>query len=171
MRRAFFTWLLYAAVATIGLFVARMIVPGRQELVLDVYVLALGGLSLLVVASVLGLVAPREHESRLEEAMEPEPPEPVRIAELDRLEREVALAASRDFDLHTRLRPVLREIAGSRLERRGVELDSESPRVRELLGDELWSLTAVDRKVPADRLAPGPGLDEIERTVERLERL
>jgi hypothetical protein len=171
VRRAFFTWLFYAALATIGLFVARMIVPGREELLLDIYVLALGGLGLLVVASVLCLVAPREQESRLEEAMESKPPEPVRIAELDRLEREVALAASRDFDLHTRLRPVLREIAGARLERRGIELDSGSPRARELLGDELWSLTAADREVPSDRLAPGPGLDEIERTVERLERL
>ena len=50
MRRAFFTWLLNAAVATIALFVARAIMPGRQELLLDIYVLALGGLSLLVVA-------------------------------------------------------------------------------------------------------------------------
>jgi len=164
-------WLLYAALATIGLLVARMIVPGRQELLLDIYVLALGGLGLLVVAAMLGQVAPREHESLPEEAMKTKPPEAVRIAELDRLEREVALAASRDFDLHTRLRPVLREIAGSRLQRRGVELDSGSSRARELLGDELWSLTAADREVPADRLAPGPGLEEIERTVERLERL
>lgn len=171
MRRAFFTWLFYAALATIGLLVVRMIVPGRQEILLDIYVLALGGLGLIVVASVLGLVAPREHESRLEEAMVTRPPEPVRIAELDRLERAVGLAASRDFDLHTRLRPVLREIAGARLERRGVELDSGSPRARELLGDELWSLTAADSEVPGDRLAPGPGLDGIERAVERLERL
>ena len=171
MRRAFFTWLLNAAVATIALFVARAIMPGRQELLLDIYVLALGGLSLLVVASVLGLVAPREQKSQLEEAMETKPPEPVRIAELDRLERTVALAASRDFDLHTRLRPVLREIAASRLQRREIELDSGSPGARELLGDELWSLTAPDREVPADRLAPGPGLAQIERTVERLERL
>src|SRR5688500_9176008 len=145
-------WLLYAALATIGLLVARMIVPGRQELLLDIYVLALGGLGLLVVAAMLGQVAPREHESLLEEAMKTKPPEAVRIAELDRLEREVALAASRDFDLHTRLRPVLREIAGARLQRRGVELDSRGPRARELLGDELWSLTAADREVPADRL-------------------
>ena len=83
----------------------------------------------------------------------------------------MALATSRDFDLHFRLRPVLREIAESRLERRGVQLDSESPRVRELLGDELWALTASDREPPAYRQAPGLPLADLERTVERLERL
>jgi hypothetical protein len=171
VRRAFFTWLIYAGLATIGLFVARSLVPGRQELVLDVYVLTLGGVALAAIMPALGSVAPRQRESLLEEAMETEQPEPVRIAELDRLEREVALAASGDFDLHFRLRPVLREIAESRLERRGVRLDSESPRVRELLGDELWALTVADREPSAYRLAPGVPLEELERTVERLERL
>jgi hypothetical protein len=171
VRRAFFTWLLYAVLATIGLLVARMLAPGRHELELDIYVLTLGGIALLAVSSALGDVAPREDESQLEEAMEPEQPEPARIAELERLEREVALAASRDFDLHFRLRPVLREIAQSRLERRGVLLDSENPRVRELLGDELWALTAADREPSAYRQAPGLPLEDLKRTVERLERL
>jgi hypothetical protein len=66
---------------------------------------------------------------------------------------------------------VLREIAASRLERRGVQLDSESPRVSELLGEELTALTAADREPPGNRQAPGLGLETLERTVERLERL
>ena len=171
MRAAFFTWLLYAGLATIGFVVARMIAPGRQELEVDIYVLVLGGFALLVVASALGRIAPREGESLLEEALEPEPPETARIAGLERLEREVALASSREFDLHYRLRPVLREIAEARLERRGARLDSASPRARELLGDELWSLTEPDREPPSNRQAPGIGFEELERTVERLERL
>jgi hypothetical protein len=171
VRKAFFTWLMYAGLATIGLFVVRSLFPGRQELLLDIYVLTLGGAALVALMPALGTVAPRQRESLLEEALEPEHHEPARVAELDRLEREVALAASRDFDLHFRLRPVLREIAGSRLERRGVPLDSESPRVRELLGDELWELTAADREPSAYRQAPGVPLEDLERTVERLERL
>jgi hypothetical protein len=43
--------------------------------------------------------------------------------------------------------------------------------VRELLGDELYSLTAADREPPANRLAIGIGVEGLERTVERLERL
>jgi hypothetical protein len=171
VRRALLRWLFYAVFATIGLLVARTLAPGRRELELDIYVLVLGGLALGVVSSALGMIAPREHESLLEDAMQPESPEPARIAELERLEREVTMAASREFDLHYRLRPVLREIADSRLARRGVGLDSGSPRVRELLGDELWALTVADREPPADRQAPGLGFEELGRTVERLERL
>ena len=171
MKRALFTWLLYAVLATIGFLVARMVAPGRQELELDIYVLALGGFGLIVLSTALGEIAPREDESLLEEALEPEPPETARIPGLERLEREVALAASREYDLHYRLRPVLREIAAARLERRGAMLDSDSPRARELLGDELWSLTEPDREPPSDRQAPGIGFEELERTVERLERL
>lgn len=171
MRAALFTWLVYAVGATVGLFVARTIAPGRLELELDIYVLALGVLGLLVMSSTLGRIAPRNDESLLEEALEPEPPETARIAALERLEREVALAASREFDLHYRLRPVLREIATARLERRGASLDSDSTRARELLGDELWALTEPDREPPSNRQAPGIGFEELERTVERLERL
>jgi hypothetical protein len=171
VRNAFFTWLLYAGMATIAFLVARSVVPGRLELALDIYVLALGGLGLLAMTPALGSIAPRERKSLLEEALEPEPPETVRIAALDRLEREVALAASREFDLHYRLRPVLREIAAARLERRGARLDSDTTRARELLGDELWSLTEPDREPPSNRLAPGIGLEGLERTVGRLERL
>jgi hypothetical protein len=171
VRTAFFTWLLYAGLATIGFVVARMIAPGRQELELDIYILVLGGFGLLVLASALGQIAPREDASLLEEALEPKPPVTARIAGLERLEREVALATSREFDLHYRLRPVLREIAGARLEQRGASFDSDSRRARELLGDELWSLTEPDREPPSDRQAPGIGFEELERTVERLERL
>jgi hypothetical protein len=171
VRNAFFTWLLYAGPATIGLFVARSIAPGRSELALDIYVLALGGLGLLAMSPALRSIAPREKKSVLEDALEPEPPETARIAGLERLEREVVLAASREFDLHYRLRPVLREIAEARLERRGARLDSDSTRARELLGDELWSLTEPDREPPSNRHAPGIGFEELERTVERLERL
>jgi hypothetical protein len=171
VRSAFFTWLFYGCLATIGFFIARMLLPGREELVLDIYVLTLGGIALAILSSALGVVAPRRDASLLEEGMEPERREPVRIAELDRLEREVALAASRDFDLRFRLRPVLREIAQSRLDRRGVRLDSESPRVRELLGDELLALTAADREPSAYREAPGLSVEGLKRTVDRLERL
>jgi hypothetical protein len=116
-------------------------------------------------------VVPREGGSRLAAALEPRTPEPLRIPELDRLERELNLGASRDFDLHYRLRPVVREIAVSRLERRGLRLDSGSAAVRELLGDDLWQLVRPDRERPPDRQAPGPGLAELRRSVEILERL
>lgn len=171
MIRAGLTWVGFAVLATVALLAAHMIAPGRKDLELDVYVLVLGGLGLIVLASEIRRIAPPAAESQLEAALEPEPPELRPIAELHRLERELTMGASRAFDTYARLRPVLREIAAARLERRGMSLDSGSPAVREVLGDELWDLTAPDREPPADRLAPGPGLEELDRTIGRLERL
>ena len=81
------------------------------------------------------------------------------------------MSAARSFDLHYRLRPIVRDIAVGRLERRGLRLDSGSPAVRELLGDRVWELVSPDRVAPGDRQAVGPGLAELRQTVESLERL
>ena len=107
----------------------------------------------------------------IETALEPEPEEVRPIVELHRLERELTLAASREFDFYIRLRPVLREVCSARLERRGLRLDPESQKVRELLGDELAALALEEREAPKNRQAPGPGLERLGRTIEKLERL
>jgi hypothetical protein len=169
--RALATWAFFAGLATIGLFAARRFAPGRHELELDVYVLVLGVLGVLTLLPVLGRLAPPEGESRLESALEREPAELPRIAELERLERELSLGAARAFDLHYRVRPIIREVAAARLERRGLRLDSEDPVVRERLGDRLFELIGPDRSPPTDRQTAGPGVEELRQTIERLERL
>ena len=171
MRQAVVRWIGFAVLATIALLAARMIWPGRQELELDVFVLVLGTFGLIVLASEVRRIAPDADESLLEAALEPEPPEVQPIAELHRLDRELTMGSTRSFDLHYRLRPVLREIAAARLERRGMSLDSGTPEVREALGETLWEVTDPDREPPHDRLAPGLALEELERTIARLERL
>jgi len=165
------TWAFLAVLATIGLFAARMVAPGRQELELDVYVLVLGVLGLLTFLPVLSRLVPPEGESTLESALERKSAAAPRIPELDRLERELSLGAARAFDLHYRVRPIIREVAATRLERRGLRLEPESRAVRDLLGDRLWELTSPDRSPPADRQAAGPGMEELRLTIEQLERL
>ena len=171
MRRYLLGWAFGAVLATIGLFVARVAGPGRHEVELDVYILVLGLMALLAVSSWLREVAPPTGKSALEGALRRDLPEPPRIAELDRLEREVYMGAARAFDLHYRLRPVIREIAAGRLERRGLRLDSGSEAVRERLGEQLWELTRPDREPPRNRQGPGPGLDDVRQTIEALESL
>jgi hypothetical protein len=171
LRRFVLGWVFGATLATIGLYVARVAAPGRHEFELDVYILVLGLIALLAVTSWLHEVAPPAGRSEFEKALRHEPPEPPRIAELDRLEREVYMGAARAFDLHYRLRPVVREIAAGRLERRGLRLDSGSDVVRELLGEELWELARHDREPPGNRQGTGPGLDEVRLTIEQLEKL
>ena len=157
--------------ATCALLIARTQAPGRHELELDLYILALGIMALLAAVSWLHEVAPPEGRSELEQALARELPEPPAIPELDRLERAVYVGAARAFDLHYRLHPVLREITATRLERRGLRLDSQSEAVRELLGDELWELTRPDREPPANRHSPGPGLGPLRSMVARMEEL
>jgi len=169
--RAALRWVGLAVPLVIALVAARMISPGRRELELDLFVLVLGGLGLMVLAAELGRLAPTAGESLVEQALEPEPPEERPIADLLRLERELSMASARQFDLHYRLRPVLRDVATARLEQRGIDIDSGRPVVQELLGDELFELTAPNREPPKNRLAPGPGIEGLDRTISRLERL
>jgi hypothetical protein len=171
LRRLALLWAAGAILATIVLLIARGQAPGRRELELDLYVLSLGGMALLAAVSWLRKLAPAGGRSELEHALEHEEAEPLKIPELDRLEREVYVGAARAFELHYRLRPVLREIAEARLERRGLRIDSPAEGVRELLGEDLWELTRPDRKPPRNRQAPGPGLPYLEETVTRLEAL
>jgi hypothetical protein len=164
-------WVGFAAVATVALLIARVVAPGRKELELDVFVLVLGGFALAVLASELRRMAPPAEGSLLEDALEPEPPEVRPIAELHRLERELSMAAGRQFDLDYRLRPIFREVAAAKLEQRGLSVDSPGPAVRELLGDELAELVTRDHDPLANRLAPGPGVEGLDRTISTLERL
>jgi hypothetical protein len=171
VTRPVLRWVGFGIVAVVALVAAHMISPGRKALELDVFVLVLGGVGLMVLAAELGHLAPTARESLVEEALEPEPVEERPIADLMRLERELSMASARQFDLHYRLRPVLRDVAAARLEQRGLDLDSGRPAVQELLGEELFELTAPDREPPKNRLASGPGIEGLDRTITRLERL
>jgi hypothetical protein len=161
-----------AAMATLAYVVARLAAPGRHALWLDVYVLVLGAIA--VVAAVLATrqAFPLDRGSALAAALEREPREALRPKELERLEREVTLGTSTAFDLHYRLRPILREVAEQRLaDRRGLRLDRGGSDVKAALGEELWELVRPDRTPPEKRWAVGLGDDALGRAVERLEAL
>jgi len=136
---------------------------------LDVYVLVLGSLAALTILSWLRQIAPKGPRSELDAALAPHAGESTPIAELARLEREVVIGSALAFDLHYRLRPIAREIAARRLERRGLELDSGIPAVQAALAPELWELVRPDREAPADRQARGPGIDYVRARIEELE--
>ncbi len=74
-------------------------------------------------------------------------------------------------EVHTELRPLLREIAAGRLARRQIALDRDPAAAREALGDELWELVRPGRGMPADRRAQGIDLAALERLTDRLEAL
>ncbi len=171
MKRMLQTWAFLTALATVGLVLARFAQPGRFALELDVYILVVGGLALFEVVLATREAYPRAARSGLAEALEREPPGPLRPPELERLERELTLGASTAFDLHYRLRPTLREIAGERLASRGLRLDAGGAGVEGALGEELWELVRPDREPPLRRFAAGISPAAARRVIERLEAL
>jgi hypothetical protein len=151
--------------------VLSAISPGNRSLAVDIYVLVLGALALLALGRI-ARSAQAGAPSSFDEALRPEPVAHERPAELVRLEREVVLASARAFDLHFRLRPLLREIADHRLRRRhGSGLDESGEGPREALGEPAWQLLRPDLPTPEDRLGPGLPLAELRRVVDALERI
>jgi hypothetical protein len=92
-------------------------------------------------------------------------------AQLVRIERIVAWSGSSALDAHTRLRPLLTEIAAGRLARSGVRWERDVAEARRLLGPTAWELLRPDRPPPGDRLAPGIGPRQLEEILDALEAL
>lgn len=168
MKRLGIGWGAFALLATIALLLARLFEPNRLELELDVYILVVGGVLLLNVVILVREAYPLEQPvTQIARALEREDPEPQRLPELERVERELTMATATSFDLHTRFRPLARDIATSRLAARGRKLEESEDE----LGEELWALVRPDRPVPADRHGAGISRESVERIVDRLEAL
>jgi hypothetical protein len=94
-------------------------------------------------------------------------PTSLRPADLLAVEHDVA-ARQAAVEVHARLRPLLTEIAMTRLGRRHTLSPVEA---QALLGDELWDLVRPDRPWPADPSGPGLSLAQLAQMTERLEQL
>jgi hypothetical protein len=153
------------------LLVLVVLVPSRRSLFIGIYELTLAAIAVGSLVSSfrsfepqLGMRSPFERDPE-----RPEEPQP--IVELDRIDRLVVLGGANEFDLHYRLRPLLRQIATERLhDLYGIDLDREPERARPLLGDELWAVVRPDREV-GRRSWPGLPAAELAGHVVRLEQL
>jgi hypothetical protein len=162
----------FTVLATMAYVAARIVEPGRRTLWLDIYLLVVGAIGVFTAVLATRRAFPLDRGSALVAALEREPREPLRPHELERLEREVTLGTSTAFDLHFRLRPILREVAEQRLgDRRGLRLDRGGREVEVALGEELWELVRPDREPPAQRWTSGLEPAAVQRVVERLEAL
>jgi hypothetical protein len=164
--------LLWALATGVVAAITAVVRAGDRMLILDVYLLFLGALALLFLVGVTATALPRAGRSRLEQALQRRARPDVRPGALAGLERKVLLATETSFEVHYRLRPILREIAGYRLSsRRGIDLDQDVEAARTALGPQAWELVRPDREPPADRLGPGRPLAELSAAVEALERV
>jgi len=159
-RPALLTWLV-GAVALAGGGVALLEGSAQRALIRAD---AVGAGAIVAFACVRRLAPPGGRRRRRRPGAPALPPR------IERLERRVVIAVGSAVDLHTGVRPVLRDVAAERLARRGVELDVD-PDAPLLLGPELWAIVRPDRPVP-DRLdSNGLPLRELERHLDTLEAL
>ena len=159
-RRIAFLALAAAVLVALGLLAADVAI-----LVVGAAVVAALGATAVAAYRPLPSRSRFEELQRLPRAREPRP------AELERLERGVDLGLARAEDFHVLLRPALRGIAATLLAARGLDLDRDSKRVRELLGEESWDLLRPERERPSDPFERGVEPAHLRRLVEDLERL
>jgi hypothetical protein len=153
------------ALAAVGLGMAVLVSPGATGLTVEIYLFVVA--VLLLAAVLLGLldVLPRAEPERPEQ-----PPRSQRVGQFESVARALDLAEASSFDLHNVLRPIVREVAIARLARRGVSLDRQPERARELLGAEAWELVRPDRADPFGRSGRGGcSRDELRAIVDSLE--
>ncbi len=160
-----------AVLASIGFAVGLAMRPGDADVAVEAYVLFLGALGLGLLAQATSRTFAPPEASRLSAVLRRPPRGEERVAELDRIERELEMATQSAFDTHYRLRPILRELAATRLAERGVELDGPGGRAEQLLGPEAWQLVRPGVERPPDHFASGVRLEDVERVLDALERL
>ena len=157
---------------TVALAIALFVRPSDRSLAADVYVLVLGALALGLLVETTRAAFPAERRSRygrLRRAGDYAPPP---LSELLQTERSVALATGTAFDVHYRLRPLLREVAEHRLATRlGIDLDSAPVAARDALGEQLWELVRADRPRPKHHFTAGVPLAEVRAFLDTLERI
>jgi hypothetical protein len=140
------------------------------RLVAEVALVVAAGIGAAVSIAALAVRLPARH-SLFEAGLEPRVQTQVWPAQLVRLERIVEWSASNGMDAHTRLRPVLVEIAEARLARRGLRLDRDAADARRLLGPKAWELVRPDRRAPLGRDTPGIVRGDLEEILDALEAL
>jgi hypothetical protein len=151
--------------------VAASLRPADASLALDLYLLFLGGVTMLALARATRLAQPGSGESPFELALAPTKPRTERPPELERLENQLALAATTAFDVHYRLRHIVRGVAAQRLwARHAVDLEADTEKAEQLLAPEVWELVRPDRPPPTDPFAPGLGVAGIDAVITELER-
>jgi hypothetical protein len=158
--------LLGVAVLTVIL----IVLPGDRSRALDVYILYLGALALLALARATAAAGGGEAVDF--GGGEAVAPPPARLPELARVEREVVLSTGSEFDQQLRVRPLLRDVAAHRLwTRRGVDIEENPERARELLGPDVWELVKAGPPDADRRYWRGLDLAGLGRIVDQIEAL
>lgn len=159
-----------AVLITVALSIAIALAGADRGKALYAYVLALSAIMLVLLRERINvdmpIVVPLERRLQLP------PPRDERVMQLEALSSRLSSAGGSTFDLHYRLRPLLREIAAARLARgHGIDLDRQPERSQTLIGEQLWELIRPDRNPPDDRFAKGISDAQVDALIDQLEAI
>ncbi|MGH3141654.1 MAG: hypothetical protein ACRDO9_00760 [Gaiellales bacterium] len=162
------------AYAILGAIVAGVVVligVDRTDLVLDTYLLYAGALVALAAARISRRAFPSPRGT-VPALLSPRPAQYVHPESLSTTADDVALAQVGEFDVHFRLRPLLRDIAAAGLAMEsGIDLDRQTERARETLSPETWELVRPDRPRPERTGESGISSASLSAVVTELETL
>jgi hypothetical protein len=176
MRQVAISTVAYAVFGGVIAGLVLLLGVDRTDLVLDAYLVYAGGLVALAASRIARGAFPPPHGT-VPAVVSGSPRRYVHPESLAAMEDDVALAQADGFDLHFRLRPVLREICAAGLAAQsGIELDRQPARARERLSPATWELVRPDRprpeRPPSGSLGQG-GIDtgSLSGIVTELERI
>ena len=171
MRRIVGSTLGYAILGALIAGAAVLIGVDRTDLVLDAYLLYAGALVALAAARISRLAFPSPRGT-VPALLTPRPAGYVHPESLVTTTDDVALAQAGGFDVHFRLRPLLRDIAAAGLAMQsGIDLDRQPERAREKLSPETWELVRPDRPRPEREETAGIDTASLTAVVDELERI
>jgi hypothetical protein len=157
-----------AVVAVGGLGIAAALAGPDRGVAFYAYILAVVALAAGAIGSRIGKAWPAtpSFERLLPPRIEPEP----RVLQLEGLVNR--LAAPIEYDVHTRLRPLVHEIVSARLAAQyGLDIDRRPERAQALVGPRTWELIRPDREPPRDRFLQLWPPRELAALVDELEAL
>lgn len=161
----------WGLIVTAAAGIAAIASSGAHAIVLDVYLLCIGAVILLALVRTTRARAPEQRESAFDSALAAMRKVPGDSGE-PALVRQLELSTYNAFHFHTRVRPLLRDVAAHKLRSRyGLELDAEPVRARELVGRQAWDVVRPDRAPPTDRMAAGPTPADLSDVVDELEAI
>ena len=138
----------------------------------DVFLLYLGGVTLLALVAETSAAAGGDSDSEFDAALAPSRRRSERPRELSQLEREVHLGEASAFYLHFRLRTTLRAVASHRLSaHKGIDLERDPDAARVALGEQAWELLRADREPPRHRDARGMAVEDLRAVVDAVENV
>jgi hypothetical protein len=162
--------LVLAALGGLAAAVVTLLGADRTDLVLDAYVVYIAVL-LAVAAARLSIRAFPAPIGIVPAVLSRRPPRPPRPESLEAVEDVVALGQADNYDLHFRLRPLLRELAADGLAASGIDLAGEPATAEARLSPAAWALIRPDRPRPEGAHARGIDTASLSSVVGELEEM